>query len=103
MKRRDRIYFLLAAGMSLGVHATAAVYISYTSPTDGLNQPPTQIVQLSLVAQRAAPPTAVPDPVPEAVPPPVKPKPPTPEPKPKPVAPRVQPKRPLPTPKPETW
>jgi protein TonB len=102
MKRRDRIYFLLAAGISLGVHATAAVYLTYTAPTDGLNKPPTQIVQLSLVTQRAAPPTAVPDPVPKAAPAPPKPKPPTPKPKPKPVAPQVQPKRTPPTPKPET-
>ena len=100
MKRRDHIYFLLAAGISLGVHATAAVYLNYTAPTDGLNKPPTQIVQLSLVTQRAAPPTAVPDPVPKAAPAPVKPK--TPTPKPKPVAPPVQPKRTLPAPKPET-
>ena len=100
MKRRDRIYILLAAGISLGVHATAAVYLSYTAPTVGLNKPPTQIVQLSLVTQRAAPPTAVPDPVPKAAPAPVKPK--TPTPKPKPLAPRVQPKRTLPAPKPET-
>jgi protein TonB len=100
MKRRDRIYFLLAAGISLGVHATAAVYLTYTAPTDGLNKPPTQIVQLSLVTQRAAPPTAVPDPVPKAAPAPVNPK--TPTPKPKPVAPPVQPKRTLPAAKPET-
>lgn len=100
MKRRDHIYFLLAAGISLGVHATAAVYLTYTAPTAGLNKPPTQIVQLSLVTQRAATPAVAPEPTPEAAPAPVKPKPPTP--RPKPVAPRVQPKRTLPTPKPET-
>jgi periplasmic protein TonB len=101
MKRRDRIYFLLAAGISLGVHATAAVYLTYTAPTlDGLNQPPTQIVQLSLVTQRAATPAVVPDPAPEAAPAPVKRKPPTP--RPRPVSPRVQPERTLPTPAPET-
>ena len=100
MKLRDRIYFLLAAGMSLGVHATAAVYLTYTAPTDGLNNPPTQIVQISLVTQRATTPAVAPEPPPEAAPAPVKHKPPTP--RPKPVAPRVQPERTLPTPKPET-
>jgi protein TonB len=102
MKRRDRIYFLLAAGISLGVHATAAVYLTYTAPTDGLNKPPTKIVQLSLVTQRAATPAVAPEPTTEAAPAAPKPKPPTPTPKPKPVAPQVQPKRTPPTPKPET-
>jgi len=101
MKLRDRIYFLLAAGMSLAVHATAAVYFnSISAAPDGLNKPPTQTVQLSLITQRPATPTAVPEPEPEAAPAPVKHKPPTP--RPKPVAPRVQPERPLPTPDPET-
>jgi protein TonB len=101
MQQRDRICFLLAAGISLGVHATAAVYLTYTAPTvEGLNQPPTQTVQLSLITQRAATPAAVPDPAPEAALAPVKPKPPTP--RPEPLAPRVQPKRTLPAPAPET-
>jgi len=103
MRRRDRIYFLLAAGISLGVHATAAVWFTWITPAaDGLNTPPMQIVQLSLITQRAMPPPlpAVPEPVPEATPAPVKPKPP-----PRPVhrpPPRVQPERTQPKPEPET-
>jgi len=101
MKRRDRIYFLLAAGISLGVHATAAVYLTYTAPAvDGLNQPPTQLVRLSLIAPRATTTAAVPDPAPEVTPAPVKRKPPMPQPRA--VPPRVQPERTLPPPKPET-
>jgi protein TonB len=103
MQRRDRICFLLAAGMSLGVHATAAVWFTWVSPAaDGLNTPPLQIVQLSLITQRATPPPAVPDPVPEVIPTPVKP---VPQPRPRPVRqqpPRVQPKRTQPMPEPET-
>ena len=100
MKPRDRIGFLLAAGMSLGVHATAAVYFNLDSPApDGLNKPPTQIVQLSLITQRPATPTAEPAPLPEAAPVPVKRKPPAP--RPRPVTPRVQPQRTLPQPEPD--
>ncbi len=103
MRRGDRLYLLLAVGMSLGVHATAAVWFTYISPSaDGLNKPPTQIVQLSLITQRATPPPAVPDPPPKATPAPVKPKP---QPRPRPVPqqpPRVQPERTQPAPEPET-
>jgi protein TonB len=99
MQRRDRIYFLLAAGISLGVHATAAVYLIQSAvAVDGLNKPPTQTVQLSLITQRAATPAAVP--APEAAPAPVKRKPPAQ--RPRPVPPQAQPDRPLPTPGPET-
>jgi protein TonB len=102
MKLRDRIYFLLAAGISLGVHAMAAVYLSTISP-DGLNKPPTQIVQISLVAQRPVTPSAAPAPAPEAAPPPVKREPPRRKPQPRPLPPRAQPERtPPPTPEPET-
>jgi protein TonB len=100
MQLRDRICFLLAAGISLGVHATAAVYFNWISPApDGLNTAPAQIVQLSLVTQRPAMPTAVPAAKPEATPAPVKPAPP-PRPVPQPQ-PRVQPKRTPPSPEPE--
>jgi protein TonB len=103
MLTRDRICLLLAASLSLGVHATAAVWLSvHTSAADGLNHPPMQIVQLSLITQRATPPPAAPDPVPEIKPAPVKPPPP---PRPRPVPhqpPRVQPERTQPAPEPET-
>lgn len=101
MQRRDRIYFLLAAGISLGVHATAAVWFTWIPPSaDGLNKPPTRIVQISLIAQRTATPTAVPEPTPEATPDPVKRKPP--QPQPRPVPSRVKPERTQPAPLPET-
>ena len=103
MRRGDRLCLLLAAGMSLGVHATAAVWFSVFSPAaDGLNTPPLQIVELSLITQRATPPPAVPVPVPEATPAPARP---TPSPRPRPVRqqpPRLQPKPAQPTPEPET-
>ena len=103
MQLRDRICFLLAAGISLGVHATAAVYITWISPVpDGLNKPPTQTVQLSLITQRPATPATLPAPKPEAAPAPVERKPPPQKPRPRPVPARVQPERTQPTPEPET-
>lgn len=95
MRRGDRACLLLAAGISLVVHATAAIWFSEFSPAaDGLNTPPMQIVRLSLITQHATPPPAVPDPVPRATPMPVKPVAP---PRPRPVAkPRVRPQRTLP-------
>ena len=101
MQLRDRIWFLLAAGISLGLHAMAAVYFSWISP-GGLNRPATQIVQISLVAQRPVTPPAVPTPAPEAAPAPVKRKPPQRKPQPRPVPPRVQPERTRPTPESKT-
>ena len=98
---RNRTGLLLAASLSLGVHATAAVYISRVAPAlDGLERPPTQTVQLSLIAQRPVTPTAIPDPVPEAAPAPLKRKPPAPQPPPKPA--RIEPERPLPVTEPDT-
>jgi protein TonB len=103
MKLRDRICFLLAAGISLGVHATAAVYLNLSSPApDGLNKPPTQIVQLSLITQLPATPTAAPAPEPETAPAPVKRKPQPRKPQPRPEPRRVQPERTQPAPQPET-
>jgi len=99
MKPRERVYFLLAAGMSLGVHATAAVYFGDLSLTqDGLNTPPAQIVRLSLVTERAATPPSLPAAPPEAAPARIAP---TPRPLPQHPA-QVQPERALPKPEPET-
>jgi len=104
MRRGERACLLLAAGISLLVHATAAVYLGRASATlDGMDEPPTQkTVQLSLMTQRATPPPAVPEPVPAAKPAPVKPPPP---PRPRPVPqqpPHVKPDRTQPTPEPES-
>jgi protein TonB len=101
MKRSERACLLLAAGISLGVHAAAAVWLAWIPPaTDGLNKPPAQTVQLSLMTQRATPPPAVPEPVPATKPVPV-----MPPPRSRPVPqqpPRVKPDRTQPAPEPET-
>ena len=94
MYRQRSVSFITAATLSLGVHATAAVYFGhYQSPESAAPQSaPT--LQLSLTAARPAPPQAAPEPVPEpevAPPPEIKPAPkpvqkPVPKPVPKPVA-----------------
>jgi protein TonB len=104
MRRRERLCLLLAAGLSLGVHAAAAIWFSHLSPSlDGLNQPPTRIVQLSVVTPRTSLPATVPELPPEAAATPAKRvPPPRPAPRPSPVPRRVQPERALPPPEPET-
>jgi protein TonB len=104
MRRRERLCLLLAAGLSLGVHAAAAIWFSHLSPSlDGLNQPPTRIVQLSVATQRTSLPATVPELPPEAAATPAKRvPPPRPAPRPSPVPRRVQPERALPPPEPET-
>jgi protein TonB len=107
MRRGDRLCLLLAAGLSLGAHATAAVWLSHLSPSvDGLNVAPAQIVQISVITQRAATQAAAAEPPPEAAPVPEKRTPP-----PKPVSmprsvppppPRIQPERARPAPAPQT-
>ncbi len=104
MRRRERLCLLLAAGLSVGLHAAAAVWFSYMPPlAEGLNQPPTQVVQLSLVTLRAPTPAAVPDPAPEAMAVPVKRMTrPRPAPRSRPVPQRKQAQRTLPPPEPDT-
>jgi len=104
MRRRERLCLLLAAGLSLGVHAAAAVWLSYLPPAvDGLNQPPTQLVRLSLITPHRATPATVAEPAPEATAAPVqRVPPPRPAPRPGPVPQRKQPARTLPPPEPET-
>lgn len=104
MRRREHLCLLLAAGLSLGVHAAAAVWLSYLPPVvDGLNQPPTQLVRLSLNTPRTATPAAVPEPLPEAAAAPVqRMPPPRPAPRPRPVPQRKQPAHTLPPPEPVT-
>jgi len=104
VRRREHLCLLLAAGLSLGVHAAAAVWLSYLPPVvDGLNQPPTQLVRLSLNTPRTVTPAAVPEPPPEAAAAPVqRMPPPKPAPRPRPVPQRKQPARTLPPPEPVT-
>ena len=95
MSRQGQISFFVAAGISLAVHATAAVYFGHY-PSRQAAAPPSSAptLQLSLAVTRPAAPQAVPEPEP-APQPETRPRPkPTPKPAPKPVAkpkPRPQP------------
>lgn len=97
MIRRDQASFIVAATLSLAVHATAAVYFGhYPARQAAAPQSAAPTLQLSLAVNRPAAPQAVPEPLsePEPVPPPEPPPPPQPKPRPvpKPVAkPKPQP------------
>jgi protein TonB len=95
MARHTPVSFIVAATLSLAVHATAAVYFEHYASRESA-APPSAVptLQLSLKATRPEAPQAAPEPAPEPEPVPQPETRPPPEPAPKPVA------RPKPRPKP---
>lgn len=94
MFRQRPVSFIMAATVSLAVHATAAVYFGHYQSPEPTAPQSAPTLQLTLKTARPAAPPAVPEPAPEPEPAPQPETRPAPKPAPKPVA------RPKPRPKP---